>query len=245
MQRSWKQTVWQQSPHFRVWGRRTTTNPRLSWAVKPCPQKVKKKNQTKQTKTNEKLSVFTWMCGCVQSWLFHSLLIQSETNGLNPQVLVLVLLCLHTVGKHSYHWGITSPEPQFWLLQNGHERYNSVVECLPSSLRHWVQFPKPGNRKDRRGPWLIVSLSVADKAINDSPQLKVTKHDFLTLWQCKRKTHSEKTKQNNKKKYFEFWVLICSQAIQHFLEGSNSQPRLLLSPVIMTLNGRYPTVCCC
>lgn len=145
--------------------------------------------------------------GCVQSWLFHSLLIQSETNGLNPQVLVLVLLCLHTVGKHSYHWGITSPEPQFWLLQNGHERYNSVVECLPSSLRHWVQFPKPGNRKDRRGPWLIVSLSVADKAINDSPQLKVTRHDFLTLWQCKRKTHSEKTKQNNKKNTLnsEFW----------------------------------------
>lgn len=82
----------------------------------PVLKRLKKKNQTKQTKTNKKLSVFTWMCGCVQSWHFHSLLIQSETNGLNPQVLVLVLLCLHTVGKHFYHWGITSPEPQLWLL---------------------------------------------------------------------------------------------------------------------------------
>lgn len=67
-----------------------------------------------------------------------------------------------------------------------------MVECLPSSLKQWVQFPKPGNRKDRRGPWLAGSLSVADKAINDSPQLNVTRHGFLTLWQCKRKTHSEK-----------------------------------------------------
>lgn len=78
-QRLWKHTVWLQSQHFRAWGRRTTTNPRLAWAMKPCPQKVKKKiKQNKQKALCVHADV--WMC-------------DQRQTALNPQFFVLVLLC--------------------------------------------------------------------------------------------------------------------------------------------------------